>query len=117
MSDQMRLSIKHRRTLSLCVIGFVCTAFGLGFAPAEQGQQDKRQVMMTDYKITGTIDPVSGQTFPKSWGRLVNVFDVNTGKQYFVFEAEDGTIRDVRTTLDWKKHSIESAEVITIGRK
>jgi hypothetical protein len=109
--------VKHRRMLTLCIVASICMAFGLGFAAAQQTEEDKRQILMTDYKVTGTIDAVPGQTFPRSWGRLVNVFDVNTGKQYFVFEAEDGTIRNVRTVLDWKKHVIESADVITIGRK
>ena len=37
--------------------------------------------------------------------------------ELFVFEAEDGTIRAVRTRLDWNNHLITSTDAITIGRK
>jgi len=37
-------------------------------------------------------------------------------EQRFVFEDEDGTIRIVKTDLNWAKDKIDDAEVITIGR-
>jgi len=82
---------------------------------------DKRAVLGTNYKITGHINPVSGQTFPLSWGRLVNY---TTGsdqygtikEQRFVFEANNGTIRVVKTDLNWGSDLIDDIEVITIGR-
>ena len=82
---------------------------------------DKRAVLGTDYKITGHINPTFGQTFPSSWGRLVNYTtgSDNYGtikEQRFVFEANDGTIRVVKTDLNWGSDLIDDAEVITIGR-
>ena len=110
--------MKHRRTLMIFPMAFTCLVFGLGFATAERGQEDKREILMTNYRVTGTIKPLPGQTFPRKWGRLVNlVFDPSDNKSYFIFEAEDGTVRAVRTKLDWKDHVIENIDVMTIGRK
>lgn len=73
---------------------------------------------MADYTIVGATDRPPEQAFPKNWGRLVNyVLDENTNRKLFVFEAEDGTIRTVRTRLNWDKHLIEDTDVITIARK
>ena len=75
----------------------------------------------TNYKITGIIEPEAGQSFPRSWGRLVS-YEVasnqygNINEQRFVFEDEDGTIRIVKTDLNWSDDMIDDAEVITIGR-
>jgi len=68
--------------------------------------------------IKGTMDPVPGHSFPKSWGRVVTYFvqPTGAGHRFLVFEAADGTIRMVRVDLDWDKHRIEDADVITIGR-
>jgi len=84
-------------------------------------RSDKRGVLGTNYEITGIIEPEAGQSFPRSWGRLVNYAVV--GDQYarireqrFVFEGEDGTIRIVKTDLNWSDAWIDDAEVITIGR-
>ena len=84
-------------------------------------KSDKRGVLGTNYKITGIIEPEAGQSFPRSWGRLVG-YEIasNQGgrikEQRFVFEDEDGTIRIVKTDLNWSDIKIDDAEVITIGR-
>src|ERR1700738_2261218 len=111
--------MKHNRTLIICMAALVLASFGMGLATAQKGQeQDKRQVLMADYQITRDIDPQPGQSFPKNWGRLVNyVLDSNTSRKLLVFEAEDGTIRVARMSLDWNNHVIDEADVITIGRK
>ena len=102
----------------VCIVAVTCLAFGLGFAAAQRGLEDKRQILLTNFKVTGTIEPVPGQTFPRKWGRLVNlVFDPSDNRSYFMFESEDGTVRAVRTTVDWKDHVIENIDVMTIGRK
>ena len=95
--------------------------FGLGQEVGNRDKGDKRQAIGTDYKITGYIDPMPGQSFPNSWGRLVNYQGV--GDQYgrvreqrFIFEDDDGTIRIVKTDLNWNSNLIDDAEVITIGR-
>lgn len=133
------MSIKKNLVLyMICLFGF---SAGLGFVVGQQSKAsahiptttsnkepmgldrgaDKRAVLGTNYKITGHINPVSGQTFPLSWGRLVNY---TTGsdregiikEQRFVFEANDGTIRVVKTDLNWRTDLIDDIEVITIGR-
>jgi len=84
-------------------------------------KSDKRGVLGTNYEITGIIEPEAGQSFPRSWGRLVG-YEIasNQGgrikEQRFVFEDEDGTIRIVKTDLNWSDIKIDDAEVITIGR-
>ena len=126
-----------KKNLVFCVVGFI----GLGLVVGQQSKvsaqipaavknneplgldkgADKSAVLGTNYKITGHINPVSGQTFPLSWGRLVNY---TTGsdregiikEQRFVFEATDGTIRVVKTDLNWRTDLIDDIEVITIGR-
>ena len=110
--------MKHRRTL-IGIVVLVVAGFGLGFAAAKKGpEQDKRQIVMADYEIAADTNPASEQTLPKNWGRLVNyVMEENTSRKLFVFEAEDGTIRAVRTRLDWNNHLIASTDVITIERK
>ncbi|MEK6407361.1 MAG: hypothetical protein AABN34_10385 [Acidobacteriota bacterium] len=111
--------MKNRRVQTICILALVLTIFGWGLASVQKDhQKDKPKSSTADYKITGTIDPVPGQSIPKSWGRLVNyVFDPRrSDRKLFVFEAEDGTIRMVRMKLDWGSHLIDDAEVITIGR-
>ena len=111
--------MRLKKTLIGCIVALVLTGFGLGFAAARKGPgQDKRQIARADYTIVGATDRPPEQAFPKSWGRLVNyVLDENTNRKLFVFEAEDGTIRTVRTRLNWDKHLIEDTDVITIARK
>jgi len=126
-----------RKNLVFCVMGLLGLSFVLGQKDKTYAQipvvvnnneprgldkgADKRAVLGTNYKITGHINPVSGQTFPLSWGRLVNY---TTGsdqygtikEQRFVFEANNGTIRVVKTDLNWGSDLIDDIEVITIGR-
>lgn len=126
-----------RKNLVFCVMGLLGLSFVLGQKDKTNAQipvvvnnnepgvldksADKRAVLETNYKITGHINPVSGQTFPLSWGRLVNY---TTGsdqygtikEQRFVFEANNGTIRVVKTDLNWGSDLIDDIEVITIGR-
>jgi len=108
--------MKYKRTVSVVVL---VLAFGLGFTTArERPKQDNQQVLIEGNEISGANNSPAEQTFPKSWGRLVDyVMDESTPRKLFVFEAEDGTIRAVRTRLDWKNHLIENTDVMTIGRK
>jgi len=84
-------------------------------------KSDKRGVLGTNYKITGITEPEAGQSFPRRWGRLVGYEIASNSygairEQRFVFEDEDGTIRIVKTDLNWSDDMIDDAEVITIGR-
>jgi len=80
-------------------------------------KSDKRSVLGTNYKITGIIEPEPGQSFPRSWGRLVDFSNqYGTSEQFFTFEGKDGTIRLVKIDLNWSKDKIDDIEVITIGR-
>jgi hypothetical protein len=110
--------MKHKRTL-ITIVVVVVASFGLGFAAARKGPEpDKKEIVMADDATAATTNSPTEQTFPKNWGRLVNyVFDETSDRKLFVFEAEDGTIRAVRTRLDWNNHLIASTDVITIGRK
>jgi hypothetical protein len=109
--------MKYKRTL-VSIVVFVVAGFGLGVAAKKGPAQDKRQIVTADYEIAGATNSPTEQTFPKNWGRLVNyVVDEGTDRKLFVFEAEDGTIRTVRTRLDWNNHLIASSDVLTIGRK
>ncbi len=100
------------------LIVFLCTSVYVLSQRAHKS--DKRGVLGTNYKITGIIEPEAGQSFPRGWGRLVGYEIVgNQGRvkeQRFVFEDEDGTIRIVKTDLNWSDDMIDDAEVITIGR-
>ncbi len=98
------------------LIVFLCTSVYV--LSQRDHKSDKRGVLGTNYKITGIIEPEAGQSFPRSWGRLVVVHAIgmNRSEQFFVFEAENGTIRIVKTDLDWGNNWIDDAEVITIGR-
>ena len=109
--------MKYKRTL-VSIVVFVVAGFGLGFAARKGPTQDNRQIVTADYEIAGATNSPTEQTFPKNWGRLVNyVVDEGADRKLFVFEAEDGTIRAVRTRLDWNNHLITSTDAITIGRK
>lgn len=111
--------MKKRRSLTVLAVAIVLTIFGLGLAATQRdNQKNEGQTLTTSYKIKGTLDPVPGYSFPKNWGRLVTYFIQPSGAYHklFVFEAGDGTIRIVRVDLDWDKHRIEDADVITIGR-
>ncbi len=107
-------------TFLTCLIVFLCTSVYV--LSQRDHKSDKRGVLETNYKITGIIEPEAGQSFPRSWGRLVG-YEIasNQGgvikQQRFVFEDEDGTIRIVKTDLNWSDDKIDDAEVITIGRK
>ena len=99
----------------------VVLALSFGYVSGRNHKRDKQEVLGTDYKITGHIEPIDGQSFPRAWGRLVNYSGVGDSRgtvreQRFVFEAEDGTIRIVKTDLNWNSDLIDDAEVITIGR-
>jgi len=102
--------------------GLIVCLFTLGYVLGQRDHKsDKRVVLGTNYEITGIIEPEAGQSFPKGWGRLVG-YEIasNQGgvikQQRFVFEDEDGTIRIVKTDLNWSDDMIDDAEVITIGR-
>ena len=101
------------------LIVFLCTSVYV--LSQRDHKSDKRGVLGTNYEITGIIEPEAGQSFPRSWGRLVG-YEIasNQGgaikQQRFVFEDEDGTIRIVKTDLNWSDDMIDDAEVITIGR-
>lgn len=112
-----------RKNLVLSLLGLLGLSVGLGFVLGQQKstRSDKSMELGTNYKITGHIEPIPGQTFPSSWGRLVNYTSGsdNNGiikEQRFVFEASDGTIRVVKTDLNWNRDLIDDAEIITIGR-
>jgi hypothetical protein len=119
---EWRSAMNRRRVLAVGIVALVISGLTVGFVSGQKDQaKDKSETLGTNYKITGNIDPVPGQTFPKSWGRLVNYAAVgsNNGtirEQRFVFEAADGTIRIVKTDLNWNTDLIDDAEVITIGR-
>ena len=111
------------KKLGVWILSLLILSSGLAlvFAQKKADHSDKRKILGTNYKITGHIDPLPGQSFPKAWGRLVNYAAAsNSGghlmEQRFVFEAEDGTIRVVKIDLNWRTDSIDDAEVITIGR-
>lgn len=111
--------MKKRRSLTALAVAIVLAIFGLGLAATQRdNQENKQQTLTPGYKIKGTLDPVPGYSVPKSWGRLVTHVIQPSGAYHklFVFEAGDGTIRIVRLDLDWDKHRIEDADVITIGR-
>lgn len=102
--------------------GLIVCLFTLGYVLGQRDHKsDKRAVLETDYKITGIIEPEPGQSFPRDWGRLVG-YEIASDKdgkireQRFVFEDEAGSIRIVKTDLNWNKDKIDDAEVITIGR-
>ena len=109
--------MKKKRSLTVLTVAIVLTIFGLGLAATQRDNQKNKGQTTTGYQITGTLEPIPGYSVPKSWGRLVTYF-IHPGKdvKFWVFEAEDGTIRMVRVDLDWDKHRIEDADVITIGR-
>jgi len=106
-------------TFLTCLIVFLCTSVYV--LSQRDHKSDKRSVLGTDYKITGIIEPEPGQSFPRNWGRLVG-YEIASNEygiirqQRFVFEDEDGTIRIVKTDLNWSDDMIDDAEVITIGR-
>jgi len=104
--------------------GLIVCLFTLGYVLGQRDHKsDKRGVLETNYKITGIIEPEPGQSFPRNWGRLIGYEVANNSsggitEQRFVFVADDGygTIRIVKTDLNWAKDKIDDAEVITIGR-
>ena len=111
--------MKKRQSLTALTVATVITIFGLGLAATRKGnQKNEQQISTAGYKIKGTMEPIPGHSFPKSWGRVVTYFVQPSGAyhRFFVFEAGDGTIRMVRVDLDWDHHRIEDADVITIGR-
>ena len=102
--------------------GLIVLLFTLGYVSGQTDHKsDKREVLGTNYEITGHIEAQSGQSFPRAWGRLVS-YEIASDQygsireQRFVFEDEDGTIRIVKTDLNWNRDLIDDAEVITIGR-
>jgi len=115
-----RVTMRRKRSLTVLMAVIALTIFGLGPAATQGDNQEIKQqpTSTTSYKIKGSLEPVPGHSFPKSWGRVVTYFvqPTGAGHRFLVFEAEDGTIRFVRLDLDWDKHRIEDADVITIGR-
>jgi hypothetical protein len=110
--------MNRKRTL-ITIVVLVVASFGLGLGAArKRPEQDKQQIVVPDNEIAGSTNSPIEQTFPKNWGHLVNyVMEEGNTRKLFVFEAEDGTIRAVRTRLDWNNHLIASTDVITISRK
>ncbi|HLE64091.1 MAG TPA: hypothetical protein VI750_13160 [Pyrinomonadaceae bacterium] len=110
--------MRRKRSLTVLMAVIALTIFGLGPAATQGDNQENKQPTTIGYKIKGSMDPVPGHSFPKSWGRVVTYFvqPTGAGHRFLVFEAADGTIRMVRVDLDWDKHRIEDADVITIGR-
>jgi hypothetical protein len=78
--------MKKRRSLTLLTVAIVLVIFGLAFAATQKDDQKNEQRTSTaGYKIKGTMEPIPGHSFPKSWGRVVTYFvqPAGAGHRFF----------------------------------
>lgn len=89
-------------------------------APEQERAKEKVTIAGIDYEARGNLTPAAGQNFPKSWGRLIG-YAAGADKGLFLFEAEDGVLRQVTVTFShwvWKEPArIEGIHVLAIGRR
>ena len=117
--------MKRTVRFALLVLPLLASSFGLGKSWAgKELEQDRATARVAiagiDYEAVGTLAPAPGQNFPKNWGRVVGQ-TLGNDKGFFLFEAEDGTLRQVMVTFSqevWKEPArIVRIHVLAIGRK